>query len=89
LPQELQDRVIGATFHSQMNKSAFQRLPRGLQVLHDVHRRLPGQWIALDDNTDGWPDWTKDRFIQTHQYEGISDPPVLERLEKALEKYSL
>lgn len=88
LPAELRKRVIGATYHSQMHRNSFERLARGLAVVSDVRRRLPAQWIALDDNSDGWPAWCGDRFIQTHQYEGISDPDVLDRLKNALEKYT-
>jgi hypothetical protein len=54
LPSSLATRVIVATFHSHMDKVRFSNQARGEQVLHDVGRRHPRRWIALDDATGGW-----------------------------------
>lgn len=86
LPEALQKRVIGGTFHSRyMRDDEFQYLLRGEQVTADVQRRQPRDWLALDDDAEGWPASQSHRFIQTHMYEGISDPAVLERLKAALQ----
>ncbi|WP_310344828.1 HAD domain-containing protein [Rhodoferax saidenbachensis] len=88
LPEALQRRVIGGTFHSRhMSRSEFQYdKPRGLQVYEDVLRRRPRAWLALDDTNEGWPPEAAGRFIQTDENEGISDPEVLfEIKEKLLE----
>lgn len=88
LPAELRDRVIGGTFHSRhMPRQQFQyETPRGLQVYEDVLRRRPRDWLALDDNVDGWPPESVGHFIQTDENEGISAPEILfEIKEKLLE----
>jgi hypothetical protein len=88
LPEALQGRVIGGTFHSRnMHRQQFQyETPRGLQVYEDVLRRRPRDWLALDDNTEGWPPEATGHFIQTNENEGISAPEVLfEIKEKLLE----
>lgn len=56
LSPALRERVIGATFHTRMNREAFESLPRGVQILSDVARRQPRHWVALDDDAKGWPD---------------------------------
>ena len=76
LPELLRARVIGATFHSQMVEQYFIDAPRGMQVWADVLRRQPRDWIALDDDYLHWPAWCRDKYVRTHEYEGISDPAV-------------
>lgn len=86
LPLELQARVIGGTFHSRhMHKDEFQYLPRGQQVIADVMRRRPRDWLALDDAEEGWTGQHAAHWIQTHMYEGISDPAVLATFQMKLE----
>ncbi len=53
LPKGLQARVIGSTFHSEMDEEIFVSKRRGQQVLEDVTRRKPSSWIALDDTDEG------------------------------------
>jgi hypothetical protein len=86
LGPRLRQRVVGATFHSRMKEDLFTALPRGTQVWDDVQRRKPKDWIALDDNGDGWPHESAGKFIQTHDKDGISHPKVLEQLKAALEQ---
>lgn len=85
LPESLQDRIVGGTFHSRhMRLNEFTELHRGQQVTADVARRQPRNWLALDDDTDGWGS-NAAHHISTHMYEGISDPEVLAELKKKLE----
>ena len=49
LPPGLRERVIGATYHSSMHERAFAMLPRGVQVLDDVARRQPRDWVKPHD----------------------------------------
>lgn len=74
LPEALARRAIGATFHSQMDKTLFREAPRGMQVWSDVRRRQPSDWFALDDDYLHWPAWCKDKLIQTDEHAGISVP---------------
>jgi hypothetical protein len=86
LPEGLQKRVIGGTFHSRhMREDEFQHLLRGQQVFHDVQRRRPRDWLALDDDGEGWPAAHLDKFIQTHMYEGLGDPEILSTFTKKLD----
>lgn len=80
LPPGLRARVIGATYHSSMPRTAFAAVPRGIQVTEDVLRRWPGSWLALDDDPEGWPDWATPHFLQTDPREGISLPQLLDEL---------
>lgn len=84
LPQTLQSRVIGATFHSSMDERLFQQSPRGMQVWSDVRRRQPKDWIALDDDYLDWPAWCLDKYIRTHEHLGISEPSVETELRAKL-----
>jgi hypothetical protein len=86
LPLSLQARVVGATFHSEhMQEEAFMYKHRGQQVHDDVLRRLPRDWLALDDDGEGWPAEYAGHFVQTQPYEGISDPAVQAELEQKLQ----
>lgn len=84
LPDELRQRVIGATFHSQMDEPLFVDTPRGMQVWRDVVRRNPKDWLALDDDHVDWPTWCLNNYIQTHEHEGISDPAVWRKIKDKL-----
>lgn len=87
LPPALQARVIGATFHSQhMRADDFRYVPRGQQVVEDVMRRRPRDWLALDDNEEGWPLEHAHRHVHTHMYEGISDSDVQAEFKRKLKE---
>jgi hypothetical protein len=84
LGPQLRQRVLGATFHSRMNQEHFIALPRGRQVWEDVLRRKPLDWLALDDDGDGWPPECATHFVKTHDHEDISDPKVLATVQERL-----
>ena len=85
LPFSLQARVIGDTFNSrQTSIDEFLHLQRGRQVYADVLRRRPRDWLALDDDNEGWPAAHAKRLIKTHSYEGLSAPPVQRELQQKL-----
>lgn len=88
LPPELQKRVIGATFHSEMDKEIFASIRRGRQVLGDVERRQPSSWIALDDTDEGWPKEVRDRVFITDERLGIAAPGISNRITAALRRMS-
>lgn len=85
LPPGLRSRVIGATFHSSMDEDTFVLDPRGLQVWSDVVRRKPRDWLALDDDDLHWPAWCLDKYIRTHEHEGIGAPEVTAEFQQKLE----
>ncbi|CAB3752448.1 HAD domain-containing protein [Paraburkholderia humisilvae] len=84
LTPSLQERVIGATFHSRMDEREFAAAPRGVQIWADVVRRKPLDWLALDDDGAQWPAWCRDKLVQTDEILGISAPEVLEELRTKL-----
>lgn len=80
----LRSRLIGATFHSRMDREAFAAAPRGLQVWADVVRRQPRDWLALDDDYLDWPAWCLGKYVRTDEHEGISAPQVLAEFRQKL-----
>ncbi|MEE9873705.1 MAG: HAD domain-containing protein [Delftia lacustris] len=61
LPNELRARFIGGTFHKRVHGAdpwllaSFRDTSRGQQILEDVTRRKPRQWVALDADIEDWP----------------------------------
>jgi hypothetical protein len=84
LPPGLRERVIGATFHRQMDAAWFRSIPRGMQVWGDVCRREPDAWLALDDDDAGWPAGCRDHLVRTDPVLGIGAPAVLVELQARL-----
>ena len=84
LHPSLRARVIGGTFPKRMEQQEFLNLSRGEQVWSDVCRRNPKAWLAIDDDACDWPMHCRDRLVQTHEHEGISDPAVLAELKLKL-----
>lgn len=82
----LRSRVIGATFHSKMDKQQFAEAPRGMQVWSDVLRRKPRDWLALDDDWSHWPKWCLEKYVRTHEHAGLSDPAVEQEFMAKLKK---
>jgi HAD domain in Swiss Army Knife RNA repair proteins len=84
LPDALRTRVVGATYHKEMQAESFQQMPRGVQIWGDVRRRLPTAWLALDDDDVDWPAVCRDHLVHTHPVLGISSPQVLAELQEKL-----
>lgn len=85
LSPDLQARVIGATFHNRFHqKNDFRYTPRGYQIIDDVERRRPSSWIALDDDTEGWPPWCVDNLVRCEGKEGLSNLLTLKELQAKL-----
>ncbi|MEZ2354754.1 HAD domain-containing protein [Caballeronia sp. RCC_10] len=85
LPTGLRNRVIGATYHSEMDREAFMASSRGMQIWSDVLRRRPARWLAIDDDAEGWPQWCRDHLVKTDEMFGIGEPGVRFELESKLE----
>jgi hypothetical protein len=84
LPDELRQRVVGATFHSRMLSFEFAHTPRGLQVYEDYLRRSPSAALAIDDTDEGWPAAFREHLVLTDEAHGISHPSVLSELKSKL-----
>jgi len=87
LPQPLQQRVEGATFHKrQMSKREFSNLTRYEQITVDVQRRRPSQWLAIDDDLQGWPEHALQHIVPMPLVLGLSSPAAALELQQRLAK---
>jgi hypothetical protein len=86
LPPGLRRRVIGATFHSQMDRGEFASKPRGQQVYEDTLRRRPASWFAIDDVDEGWPAETSGHVVVTDATLGISSPEAMRSIRSNLQR---
>ena len=94
LPVALRSRVIGATWHSGMATDAeyrtrgretwWDQATRYQQIRRYVDRARLTDWIAVDDNPEGWRDTDRDRLVQTDSTLGLSAPSARFRLAAAL-----
>ena len=97
LPQGLRSRVVGATWHSAMGRIDGISLGRATwwdmatryeQIKRHATRAGLADWVAIDDNPEGWADADRDKLIQTHSAAGISSPRILARLGEQLARIS-
>jgi hypothetical protein len=87
LPESLQQRVIGATWHSHVgfSKDAWTTFTRYGQIDEYVIRHQITQWIAVDDDAYGWPDEKRAHLVHcADSFLGISDKCTYARLVDAL-----
>ena len=94
LPASLRARVIGATWHSGMSQDLegfgalrltwWDRASRYQQIRRYVDRAGVSDWVAIDDQPEGWVDADRDHLIQTDGNLGLSDPAVLRKLSRRL-----
>lgn len=88
LPQELQQRVVGATYHSDMDRERpgrFENLSRFRQIEQYVQRHKIGRWIALDNDDAGWSDEHRQNLIHVDNWLGIYAPKSREELRAKIE----
>ncbi|OBY86769.1 hypothetical protein ACM14_04145 [Delftia sp. JD2] len=92
LPEQMRKRFIGGTFHRRVHGAnpwllaSFQNTSRGQQILADVTRRKPRQWLALDDDIEDWPTTILDRLVACDGRKGLSDPQTRQTLRQMLQK---
>lgn len=94
LPGELRKRVIGSTWHSGMATDAELRplgretwwdtATRYQQIRRYVDRAGLTQWVAIDDQPEGWAEADRAHLVQTQADTGLSDPTALSRLAELL-----
>lgn len=71
LPPALRRRVTGSTFQSQ-RRNRWQQLTRYAQIESHARRHGLGQWIAIDDDSFGWPGAQLHQLIQPNPETGLS-----------------
>lgn len=93
LPDELRGRVIGATWHSAMSfkREGFRSLAtwwdeanRYQQIKRYAGRAGLTDWVAIDDQSEGWGADDLDKLVHTHCETGLSDSRVLALLAARL-----
>ena len=77
LPHELQDRVIGATWHSSMAKgwmdeNQWESKSRYDQICRYAARANLHHWVALDDDVRGWAEESAKHLISCKPALGLS-----------------
>jgi hypothetical protein len=71
LPERLQSRVKGSTWHSSGNKYEWNALTRYQQIMRYVLRHNLQDWLALDNDDVGWPDHKRHHLIHTDDWGGL------------------
>ena len=96
LPEVLRGRTVGATWHSAMainmngdyrprsRDTWWDRATRYQQIKRYVDRAQLVDWIAVDDNPEGWSDADRHRVVHTDPDRGLSDHESVDRLSALL-----
>jgi hypothetical protein len=75
LPEALRSRVIGATYDPRSHDAwRHGRLRRYDAIALDVHRRKPTRWLAVDDDSLGWPENRRDALVLVPSGLGLACP---------------
>ncbi len=94
LPQEWRTRVIGSTWHSAMSfkcdgfrslSTWWDEATRYQQIRRYSGRAGLSDWVAIDDQPEGWGADDPDKLVHTHSETGLSDPVVRALLAARLE----
>lgn len=86
LPIELGLRVIGATWHSAMSRDSTDYIPWDNQTRYEqiaawlARRPQHSHWLAIDDDTFGWPNHLRKHLITTDPMRGLSASEALAEL---------
>jgi hypothetical protein len=103
LPQQLRERVIGATWHSAMGRSDggpntshwahhqtwWDRATRYAQIRRYVSQAGVRHWVAIDDDVYGWADHERHRLVATLPETGLAGAGVLDRLGLVLDQLNV
>lgn len=92
LPAELQARVVGATYDPQykldMPPSWWSSLTRYTQIANYVKLHSLTRWLAIDDDTHGWPAERRNSLVRTSALLGLAHPDAVPELaDKLLRLY--
>lgn len=89
LPPSLQAKIVGSTWHSSMEKDLshivwWDQATRHDQIVRYIARSQVTDWIALDDDAQGWDSAHSHRLVLAQSLHGLSDPLTLARLKDLL-----
>ena len=73
LPEQLQAFVAGSTYHRRrFTRDEWFQHHRYQQIAQHVQRHHIAEWLALDDDVDGWPDTARHRLAECDGVHGVS-----------------
>lgn len=84
LPEVLQQRVTGATWHSAKEHYRWLSLTRYEQIQEYVSRHQVDNWLAIDDDGDTWPDKQRHTLVHTDAWLGLGKPETQQELQDKL-----
>lgn len=97
LPDGLQQRVIGATWHTRMSKTMgamdsdpmalpFTSMTRCQQIVDHCERNqiADTEWVAIDDDDAGWAEHLLDNLVHTDEVLGLGKPETQQELLRKL-----
>ncbi len=71
LPERMQERVMGSTWHSKFDRYEWQNLTRFQQIYQYVNRHNITNWIAIDNDDEDWPDFKRQHLVHTDDWKGL------------------
>lgn len=88
LPPSLQSRVTGAIYHSSFDLEdgliPWGVLARYEQIARHVMKHRITDWIAVDNDNEGWPETLAHHLVHTDDDLGLSDLAAQQRLSLVL-----
>jgi hypothetical protein len=98
LPKGLQERVVGATWHTCMSNnslgtmdsdsttSIFTSMTRCQQIISHCERNqiASAEWVAIDDEAQGWDERFRDNLVQTDDVSGLGNLDTQQELLRKL-----
>lgn len=90
LSPELQRRIVGATWHSSMantwaDQVWWDQASRYGQIMRYVSRAGIKNWLALDDDFDGWAPSNFEHLIRSDGSTGLSNKATVQDLRAKLQ----
>lgn len=76
LPPALQAKLVGATWHSSVDRFIWNELTRFEQIQRYVIRHRLTNWLAIDDDDTAWPANQRHRLVHTDEWAGLGDPSI-------------
>ena len=84
LPPGLQTRLCGATWHTSIDAEWWSTLTRYEQIANHVRRHAIENWLAIDNDAEGWPLDEADRLVRTRDSHGLLEPAAQCELARKL-----
>ena len=95
LPPSLQSRVTGATYHSSFElddglvpQTPWRLLNRYEQIARHVLKHNIKDWLAVDNDNEGWPEMLAHRLVHTDDDLGLGELAAQQRLMLVLANFS-